>query len=76
MDFLHDGGEHLIIFYAGLETIQGKISLGELMIFQKYSNDLRWTIKKFKDLFNRYNELLEGWTKFFEIYDYTPKIIS
>ena len=76
MDFLHNGGEHLIIFYAGLETIQGKISLGELMIFQKYSNDLRWTIKKFKDLFNRYIELLEGWSKFFEIYDYTPKIIS
>ena len=76
MDFFHDGGTHLITFYAGLETIQGRITLGELMIFQKYSTDLRWTIKKLRDIFNKYNELLEGWTKFFEIYDYTPKVIS
>jgi ABC-type multidrug transport system fused ATPase/permease subunit len=46
------------------------------MIFQKYLNDLRWTIKKFRDIFNKYIELLEGWTKFFEIYDYTPKVVS
>ncbi len=76
MDFLHDGGSHVLIFYAGIETIKGRITLGELMIFQKYSNDLRWTIKKFRDIFNKYIELLEGWTKFFEIYDYTPKVIS
>ena len=76
MDFLHDGGAHLIIFYAGLNTIEKKMTLGQLMIFQRYTDEVRWTIKRFRDMFNQYIGLLEGWNKFFEIYDYSPKIIS
>lgn len=75
-EFLHVTSETVILFIAGTKTISGEMTYGDLFVFQNYSHQLKGTFKNLQNSFDEYWRMFEGWTRFFEIYDYKPKVIS
>ena len=69
-------GDIYIYYLAGKKTLLGQMNYGDLIVFQSYSNQLKKTFSTIKSLFDEYLEMFESWRRFFEIYDYLPKIIS
>ena len=76
VSFINEGGETSILFFAGANAIAGKMTYGDLTIFQTYSRDLKGIFKRIQSLVYEYERILEGWNRFFEIYDYKPKTTS
>ena len=75
-EFVHKGSEIVILFIAGLKTISGEMSFGDIMVFQSYSGQMRSNFKQIQNSFNDYWQLFENWRRFLEVYYYEPKIIS
>ena len=69
-------GDIYIYYLAGKKTLLGQMNYGDLIVFQSYSNQLKKTFGIIKQSFDEYLEMFESWKRFFEIYDYEPKIIS
>ena len=74
LDFFHMGSDAYILYEAGLETIDNKMGYGEFSIFKDYSKKLRGIFRGIQSTVDTYIELFDNWQRFFEIYDYEPKI--
>ena len=69
-------GDYYILYYTGTLVISGKLSFGTYTIFEKYFSEFQDVFESLYKSFKKYNEYLIDWRSFFELYDYTPKIIS
>ncbi len=69
-------GDMYIYYLAGKKTLTNQMNYGDLIVFQSYSNQLKKTFSTIKSSFDEYLEMFESWKRFFEIYDYEPKVIS
>ena len=76
IDFTHRMLDTTIIFVAGKYTIFGKMDYSDLTIFQNYSNQLKRAFQKIKNAYRQYIDIYRGWKRFFEFYDFEPKVIS
>jgi ATP-binding cassette subfamily B (MDR/TAP) protein 1 len=65
-----------IVFLAGKYTIFGKMDYSDLTIFQNYSNQLKKGYQKIRNSYKHYVDLYHGWKRFFEFYDFEPKVVS
>ena len=70
IDFINECSDTFIIFVAGASAIQGTLTYGDLSLFQTYSNQLKNNFKKLSSLVNKYENIFEGWKRFFEVYDF------
>ena len=68
--------ETIILFIVGKRVILGEMTYGDYTLFQNYSWQMKGTFGQIKNSYEEYRKMFEGWTHFFEIYDYEPKIIS
>ena len=69
-------GDYYILYYTGTLVFTGKLSFGQYTIFEKYFSEFQDVFESLYGSFKKYNEYLIDWRSFFELYDYTPKIIS
>ena len=76
IDFSHRMLDTTIIFVAGKYTIFGKMDYSDLTIFQNYSNQLKKAFQKIKNAYRQYYDIYRGWKRFFEFYDFEPKVVS
>ena len=74
LDFFHKSSDALILYNAGIETIDNKMHYGEFSIFKDYSEKLNFIFFGIQRSIDTYIELFQNWQRFFEIYDYEPKI--
>ena len=74
--FIHTISETVILFIIGKRVIMGEMTFGDYTLFQNYSGQMKGTFNQIKNSYEEYRKMFEGWTHFFEIYDYKPKIIS
>ena len=74
--FIHTISETVILFIVGKRVILGEMTFGDYTLFQEYSKQMKGTFNSIKNSYEEYRKMFEGWTHFFEIYDYKPKIIS
>ena len=75
-DFCHKMLDTSIIFFAGKYTILGKMNYSDLTIFQNYSNQLKKGYQKIRSSYKHYVDIYRGWKRFFEFYDFEPKVVS
>ena len=75
-DFIQKISETIILFIIGKRVIMGEMTFGDYTLFQNYSGQMKGTFKQIKNAYEEYRKMFEGWTHFFEIYDYKPKIKS
>ena len=75
-DFINKVLDTSIIFIAGKYAINGIINYSDLHIFQNYTNQLKKKFHKIKQMHKQYIELYYGWKRFFEFFDFSPKVIS
>jgi len=76
IDFCHKMLDTSIIFVAGKYTIFGKMDYSDLTIFQNYSNQLKRAFQKIRNAYKQYVDIYRGWKRFFEFYDFEPKVVS
>ena len=76
VDFSHRMLDTSIIFLAGKYTIFGLMDYSDLTIFQNYSNQLKKAFQKIKGAYRQYIDIYRGWKRFFEFYDFEPKVVS
>ena len=76
IDFCHRMLDTSIIFLAGKYTIFGKMDYSDLTIFQNYSNQLKRAFTKIRNAYKQYVDIYRGWKRFFEFYDFEPKVVS
>jgi ABC-type multidrug transport system fused ATPase/permease subunit len=76
VDFSHRMLDTSIVFLAGKYTIFGKMDYSDLTIFQNYSNQLKKGYQKIRNSYKHYVDLYHGWKRFFEFYDFEPKVVS
>ena len=76
IDFLHKMLDTFITFQAGKYTIFGKMDYSDLTIFQNYSNQLKRGFQRIKNAYRQYIDIYIGWKRFFEFYDFEPKVVS
>ena len=76
VDFCHRILDSAIIFVAGKYTIFGKMDYSDLTIFQNYSGQLKRSFQKIKNAYRQYFDIYRGWKRFFEFYDFEPKVVS
>ena len=69
-------GDYYILYYTGTLVFTGKLSFGQYTIFEKYFSEFQDVFESLYGSFKKYNEYLVDWRSFFELYDYTSKIIS
>ena len=69
-------GDYFILYYTWNWVIKGILSFGTYTIFEKYFSEFQDVFESLYKSFKKYNEYLIDWRSFFELYDYTPKIIS
>ena len=74
--FIHTISETIILFIVGKRVIMGHMTFGDYTLFQNYSGQMKGTFNQIKNSYEEYRKMFEGWTHFFEIYDYKPKILS
>ena len=74
--FIHTVSETVILFIVGKRVIMGEMTFGDYTLFQNYSGQMKGTFNQIKNAYEEYRKMFEGWTHFFEIYDYKPKIKS
>ena len=74
--FIHTISETIILFIVGKRVIMGEMTFGDYTLFQNYSGQMKGTFNQIKNSYEEYRKMFEGWTHFFEIYDYKPKIVS
>ena len=74
--FIHTISEAIILFIVGKRVIMGEMTFGDYTLFQNYSGQMKGTFNQIKNSYEEYRKMFEGWTHFFEIYDYKPKIKS
>ena len=75
-DFIQKISETIILFIIGKRVIMGEMTFGDYTLFQNYSGQMKGTFRQIKNAYEEYRKMFEGWTHFFEIYDYKPKIKS
>lgn len=75
-DYINKVLDTYIIFVAGKHAINGNIDYSDLTIFQNYSNQIKKRFHKIKQMFKQFIDLYYGWKRFFEYYDFEPKVIS
>lgn len=76
VEFFNSVSEIFITFVAGSKAISGEMSYGDLVVFQQYARQLKGSFKSIQNSFNDYWKMFAAWERFFEIYDYKPKILS
>ena len=74
--FINTVCETIILFIAGKRVIMGEMTYGDYTLFRNYSGQMKGTFNQIKNSYEEYRKMFEGWTHFFEIYDYKPKIVS
>ena len=74
--FIHTISETVILFIVGKRVIMGEMTYGDYTLFQNYAGQMKGTFNQIKNSYEEYRKMFEGWTHFFEIYDYKPKIVS
>ena len=75
-DFINKVLDTSIIFVAGKYAINGIINYSDLHIFQNYTNQIKKKFHKIRQMHKEYIELYYGWKRFFEYFDFQPKVIS
>ncbi len=74
--FINTICETIILFIAGKRVIMGEMTYGDYTLFRNYSGQMKGTFNQIKNSYEEYRKMFEGWTHFFEIYDYQTKILS
>ena len=74
--FIHTISETIILFIVGKRVIMGEMTFGDYSLFKNYSGQMKGTFNQIKNSYEEYRKMFEGWTHFFQIYDYKPKIVS
>ena len=74
--FIHTVSETIILIIIGKRVIYGEMSFGDYTLFQNYSGQMKSTFNQIKNSYEEYRKMFEGWTHFFQMYDYLPKIVS
>ena len=69
-------GDYFILYYTGSLVIAGKISFGAYSVFQTYLTNFQLQLEVIYRSSNKYRVYLADWRKFFELYDYKPRIKS
>ena len=75
-DFINKLLDTSITFVAGKYAIFGKMEYSDLTIFQNYSNQLKKGFLRIKSSYRQYIDIYRGWKRFFEFYDFEPKVVS
>ena len=75
-NFIQTISNTVILFIVGRRVIMGEMTYGDYTLFQNYSGQMKGTFNQIKNSYEEYRKMFEGWTHFFEIYDYKPKIVS
>lgn len=73
--FLELCDNSVVLLIAGIQTIRGNMTYGDLVVFQKYESELNIALSDIKRTISSFNEMIEEWQRFFEVYDYKPKIL-
>ena len=76
LELFHQILDTFIIFIAGKYITSDKMDYSDLSIFQNYSNQLIKSFQKIKKRCKEFLDMYNGWKKFFEFYDFEPKIFS
>ena len=75
-DFLNKVLDTFIIFMAGKYAINGEIEFSDFTVFRDYSNKIKSKFHKIKQAYKQYIDLYYGWKRFYEYYDFQPKVLS
>ena len=75
-DFINKILDISVTFIAGNYAINGDIDYSDLTIFQSYTNQIKKKFSKIKQMHKQYLDLYNGWKRFFEFFDFQPKVIS
>ena len=76
VNYINDSGEILIMFIAGVNTLNGTMSYGDLAVLQAYSKEFRGSLRKISSLFFEYRTIIYNWSLFFEVFDFKSFITS
>ena len=69
-------GDYFILYYTGKLVLTGQITFGQYSVFQTYLTYFQLQFEVIYLSLKKYKSYLGGWRKFFEIYDYKPRITS
>ena len=69
-------GDYFILYYTGRLVIAGKMTFGQYSVFQSYLSNFQLQFEVIYRSFKKYKIYLAEWRKFFELYDYKPRIKS
>ena len=75
-DFINKFLDISVTLVAGKFAIEGHIDYSDLTIFQSYANQLKRKFQKIKQMYKQYIDLYYGWKRFFEFFDFKPKVLS
>ena len=66
----------ILLFFAGIKTINGEITYGRFVAFNQYTSQTLGYINSLTSVYDTFNRIFLDWQRFFEIYEYEPKIKS
>ena len=74
LSLLNQVNNVVLLYAAGKMTINGEISYGDFTTFLQYTKFLTEDIFSVTYIWTHYKNMFKDWQRFFEIYDYQPKI--
>ena len=74
--YTYEINDILMLYIVGKKTISGEMEYGNLLIFQQYSSQFKFSIRNLKDQFRDTFDGIQTWKEFLEIYDIEQKIKS
>ena len=76
VNYINDSGEIFVMFIAGVNTLNGSMSYGDLAVLQAYTKEFRGSLRKISSLFFEYRTIIYNWSLFFEVFDFKSYITS
>jgi ABC-type multidrug transport system fused ATPase/permease subunit len=76
LGFVYEFNNIILLYAAGKKTITGEITYGDFNTFLRYTTNITSDIYRVKGLKRQFSSMFSQWQRFFEIYDYEPKIKS
>lgn len=74
--FISNCGETVVMLFSGYQAINGKMTYGDLLVFQSFQSNLKQSLLQ---IYQNYSSCLRNfhkWQKYFEIIDYKSTIVS
>ena len=72
--FFIGSGQVIILWYGGLQVMQGALTLGDFVSFQLYLTRLIWPLIALGYIVNLYQRGIASWKRMLTIWDATPAI--